>query len=115
MLNIPTPARVAGDWTQRTSLGGVEYQLRYAHNSRTDTWTLDISAIGDSGVDAVMTGKKIFIGNDLLRYCLHPRRPTGTLVALSADGSRTAPGKDDLGGRVKIFYLAAGERFPSNG
>lgn len=113
MLTIPLPTEDESTFTQRTQLEGVDYTLRYAHNSRTDSWTIDIAAIG--GIDQepipIVTGMKIFIGGDLLRYASHELSPPGTLIALSADGSRLAPTFADLGTRVRIYYMAEGETF----
>jgi hypothetical protein len=113
MLTIPLPTEDEATFTQRTRLEGVDYTLRYAHNSRTDSWTLDIAAIGGNDQEPVpiVTGMKIFIGNDLLRYASHELKPPGTLLALSSDGSRIAPTFADLGTRVRLYYLAEGETF----
>jgi hypothetical protein len=113
MITIPLPTEVAGSSTQRTRLDGVDYELRFAHNSRVDSWTLDLDALGGvAGNVPILAGVKLFIGNDLLRYA--PRQgltPRGLLFAISIDGSRLAPGKDDLGRRVRLYYLALGETF----
>jgi hypothetical protein len=112
MITIPLPTEVAGSFTQRTRLEGVEYSLRFAHNSRSDSWTLDVEAIGgnDQQNVPIITGIKIFIGNDLLRYASHPDlKPPGKLIALSSDGTRRAPGRDELGTRVRLYYLDEGE------
>jgi hypothetical protein len=112
MLTIPLPTEVAGSFTQRTRIEGVDYALRFTHNSRSDSWALDIAAIGGGDEENVpiVTGAKIFIGNDLLRYANHPTlTPPGTLIALSSDGLRRAPTRDELGTRVQLYYLEDGE------
>jgi hypothetical protein len=112
MITIPLPTEVAGSFTQRTRLDGVDYSLRFTHNTRSDSWTLDVAALGGSERDNVpiATGVKIFIGNDLLRYASHPDlTPPGNLLALSADGSRRAPTRDELGTRVRLYYVEDGE------
>jgi hypothetical protein len=112
MLIIPVPTEAAESFTQRTRIEGIDYSLRFSHNSRADRWSLDIAAIG--GVDQadvpIVTGAMIFIGNDLLRYASHELAPPGVLLALSADGSRRAPGLDALGTRVQLYYVEAGEK-----
>jgi hypothetical protein len=111
MLTIPLPTEVAGSNTQRTRIDGIDYTLRYAHNSRSDSWTLDISAIGGDQQDVpIITGRKIFIGDNLLSYASHELKPPGTLLALSLDGTRRAPGLNDLGTRVQLYYIEVGER-----
>lgn len=113
MLTIPLPTVEAASFTQRTQLEGVDYSLRYCHNSRTNSWTLDIAAIGGNDQEPVpiVTGVKLFIGNNLLRYASSELKPRGILLALSSDGSRKAPGKDELGSRVRLYYLEEGETF----
>ena len=110
---IPLPTELASSFTQRTRIDGVECSLRFAHNSRSDSWTIDITVIGGrSRADVpIVTGRKIFIGNDLLSYASHELRPPGRLFALSADGRRGAPKLNELGTRVRLYYLAAGETF----
>lgn len=114
MITIPLPTDEADSFTQRTRLDGVDYTFRYSHNSRSDSWTLDIAAIGgpDQEPIPIVTGAKIFIGNDLLRYADHELKPPGVLLALSSDGTRRAPTQDELGTRVRLYYLTPGETFP---
>src|SRR5687767_304749 len=110
MLTIPLPTEEVSSQTQRTRIEGLDYTLRFAHNARSDSWTLDIDAIGgDQENVPIITGRKIFIGADLLSYASHELRPLGTLIALSSDGSRRAPGLNDLGTRVRLYYVEAGE------
>jgi hypothetical protein len=112
MLTIPLPTEVAASFEQRTRIEGVDYALRFTHNSRTDSWTLDVSALGSTADEnePIVTGMKVFIGNDLLRYANHPTlTPPGKLLALSSDGLRRAPTRDELGTRVQLYYLEEGE------
>jgi len=112
MLTIPLPTEISASFTQRTSIGSIDYALRFSHNSRSDSWSLDIAAIGggDEEDEPIVTGVKIFIGNDLLRYANHPTlTPPGKLLALSTDGTRRAPTRDELGTRVQLYYLEPGE------
>lgn len=114
MLTIPLPTEVAGSFEQRTRIEGVDYSLRFTHNSRTDSWALDIAAIGSTVEEnePIVTGMKVFVGNDLLRYANHPTlKPPGRLLALSSDGLRRAPTRDELGTRVLLYYLEEGETF----
>jgi hypothetical protein len=111
MISIPLPTDNAESFTQRTQLDGVDYTLRFSHNSRTDSWTLDLSAIGgkDQQDVPIVTGKKLFIGDNLLRYASGELAPPGVLFLLSSDGSRQAPTLADLGTRVSLYYLPLGE------
>lgn len=114
MIVVPLPTEIAGSFTLRTRLGGTDYLLRFAHNVRSDSWTLDVTALGGTAEQLVpiVTGAKIFIGNDLLRHAIrHALTPPGRLLALSADGTRRAPTRDELGERVRLYYLDPGETF----
>ena len=113
MLTIPMPPEGEAEFTQRTRMEGVDYSIHYLHNSRTDSWTLDLSAIGGNDQEQVpiITGKKLFIGDNLLKYASHELRPRGVLIALSSDGTRLAPTFAELGPRVRIYYFDEGETF----
>lgn len=113
MLTIPLPTEDESSFTQRTRLEGVDYFIRYAHNSRSDSWTLDLSAIGGNNQEPVpiISGRKIFIGGNLLDGASHELTPPGVLLALSSDGSRLAPSFAELGPRVRLYYLDEGETF----
>ncbi len=113
MIVIPLPKTIEGDFSQRTRLEGVDYRLSFSHNSRTDSWSLGMAAIGGADQEPVpiVTGKKVFIGGDLLRYSQHPLRPPGKLFALALDGNRQAPKFAELGVRVRLYYLLEAETF----
>jgi hypothetical protein len=90
-------------------LGQRDYILRYRHNSRTDSWTLDIESVGEAGQTLpLMTGKKLHVGHDLLRNCNEAERPPGRLFVLSMDGIRVNPTGSTLG-KSKMVYLDPGE------
>lgn len=109
---LPTPRTTESVYPQRTQLDGAEYRLRFAHSSRTDSWTLDIDAVGANAASgtAIITGKKLRVGLDLLRYSRHPLRPPGRLFLLRFNGSREMPAGDTLH-RYRLVYLSLGEQF----
>ena len=86
-----------------------DYVLRYRHNSRTDSWSLDMESIGDAGaLVPVLTGKKLFVGHDLLRMCFEDTRPPGRLFLLNIDKTRDPPTSTNLE-RFRFVYLDPGE------
>ena len=109
MVIIPLPSTVSGVFEQRTRLGERDYIVRYRHNSRVDSWTIDLEALQDGGATLpVMTGKKLFIGHDLLRRCESTERPPGSLVIQRFDGTRDVPTGTSLKD-CKLIYLEPGE------
>lgn len=113
MLIIPLPPVAGGAFSQRTRLGEQDYILRYRHNSRVDSWTIDIDALQEGGETLpVMTGKKLFCGHDLLRRCTADERPPGALVIMRFDGTRNVPSATDIG-ECKLVYLDPGETIGS--
>jgi len=113
MLSIPLPLTAGGVFSQRTRLGEQDYILRYRHNSRTDTWSLDLDSIGAAGViSPTMTGKKLFPGHDLLGQCFEDTRPPGRIVLINYDQQDQIPGANNLG-RFRLVYLDEGETLGS--
>ncbi len=109
MLLVPLTPLTGGVFSQRTRLDERDYILRFRHNSRTDSWSLDIDVLGEAGATTpVMTGKKLHIGHDLLRQCFEADRPAGSLYLLHYDGTRDAPTGSTLG-RYQLVYLDPGE------
>lgn len=113
MIELPTPPADTPYWTCRTQLSGTDFELYYAYNSRAESWTLTISAIGDGAEEPspVLTGAKLFIGFDLLRRCKHPKRPLGRLYVYSVDQRFEHPKMNELGSRVNLLYVEPGESF----
>jgi hypothetical protein len=113
MLFVPLPPIAGGVFSQRTRLGERDYVFRYRHNSRTDSWSLDIETIGEAGAtEPIMTGKKLFPGHDLLRRCYADTRPPGRLFVLNYDPQDQVPGANNLG-RFRLVYLDEGETLGS--
>lgn len=113
MLFIPLPPVAGGVFSQRTRLGERDYILRYQHNSRTDTWSLDVETIGTAGATLpVMTGKKLFPGHDLLRQCFEDSKPPGRLCVIGYDPTAQIPSGTNLD-RFKLVYLEPGETIGS--
>lgn len=109
MLLIPLPDAKGGAFSQRSRLGERDYVITYRHNSRTDTWTLDLSSVGTAGeIIPVMTGKKLFCGHELLRQCTEDTRPPGTMFVVNLDRTLEPPSGNNLN-RYRLVYLEPGE------
>lgn len=114
MLFIPLPPVAGGAFSQRTRLGERDYILTYRHNSRMDSWSLDMESIGEAGETLpVLTGKKLFVGHNLLRQSFEDTRPDGRLFVLNIDNTRDAPTATNLA-RFRFVYLEPGETLGGN-
>lgn len=95
------------DQVQRVSLDGGVYQLRFRWNDRAACWFLDIA-----GVDglALATGIAVRVGSPFgLPHATRAGMPPGLLMAADRSQSGTDPALDDLGDRVRVYYLEAAD------
>lgn len=92
-------------YTERVTLNGAEFLLRFDYTAKEDRWYLSIFDV--AGV-AVRRGIKILPQWDMLRLCADERQPRGILFFADLRGSgRAAPAFADLGRRVALFYFPA--------
>ncbi len=124
ILVVPTTS-AHPDYTQRTSLDGREYVLRFIYNEREQRWYLDLF---DGDETPLALGLKLVANWNLLRRETDARLPPGELYAIDLSGTvdeqaavdldtvrilqiARDPGRDDLGadGRVALVYLDAEE------
>lgn len=89
-------------YTERVTLDGQEYLLRFDWNGREGRWYLDI---GDVSENWIVRGVKLIADWPLLRRCVDPRRPPGTLMAVDFSGAGEPPSLSDLGRSVKLIYF----------
>lgn len=106
ITRFPPPPVDQASFTQRTKLDDREYLFTFKWNSRADAWYFDLET--DTG-ESLLAGVKIVIGRDFLLRCLSVNKPPGRLVALPTDGSRDAPTRTQLGGRVRVLYFSVDE------
>ena len=103
---VPTQRAVA-HWEQTTTLDGRAYLLRFDWHQRWGRWTL--SMYTENG-DALIEGKALTVGPDLLKHVHHDERvPTGGLFVMDKNGSGNEPGFDDLykDGPFTLLYITA--------
>ncbi len=89
-------------YSQRTSLDGVEYDLRFDYIARLGRWSLSIYDIDDQ---PLATGMMLVAGKLLcVRRRYDPNVPQGALFLMSPDNS--SPGLDDLlpDGKCQLVY-----------
>ncbi len=90
-------------FTQRITLDGQEYILRFDWNGREGRWYLDI---GDVDENWIVTGLKIVANWPLTRRCVDIRKPPGDLYAVDFSSQRGEPPiLPELGRRVRLLYF----------
>lgn len=111
MIQLVTPPDGQPYASVRMVLTGSEFQLSWAYNTRTDSWTLSIyrAQPDDTDLTPVMVGALVCMGRDLLARCQHPQRPDGTIYVVSTDGVHDVDLDDLSGGRVRVLYFEPGE------
>lgn len=103
---LPTLTDGTPFYSFRAVLDDREYAFAFRWNNRTQTWVFDLATT--DGVE-LLTGRRVLLGNDLLRYCVAPQRPPGVLAAVARDDHLVAPGLTDLGARVQLLYFRKDE------
>lgn len=109
-LDIPTLAgSVAPDYTQRTSLDGRDFILRFLWNQREGRWHLYLH---DAGNVLLATVKLVCDVNLLLAAQWDARVPQGPLRVMSLNQDQSPPGLDDLaeGERCSLVYTTTIEQ-----
>lgn len=93
-------------FTQRVTLNGIGYVLRFDYSGREDRWYL--SLLKADGVTYLRRGIKIVANWNTFRLCRLDGRPAGALFFSDVrDVNAEAPSFRDLGRRVVMYYTAA--------
>jgi hypothetical protein len=103
---IPITAGV-NDQQITTTIDTVSYVLRVRWNTRDAAWCID--AWERDGTTAIAFGVKIVVGILLGQAIQHPLFMAG-MFAWDTSGSDLDPGLNDLGNRVLLVSLTAGDR-----
>jgi hypothetical protein len=91
-------------YTMRVPLDGTQYQLSFAWNHRTETWSFDLD---DASGNAIVHGLRVMTGVPLLaRYHYLTSCPPGELVCTSKTPDDSPPNLEDLadGARCQLVY-----------
>lgn len=91
---------------QDVELDGRVYTLRFAWNTRDESWVM--SVLHPDGTGLAM-GRKIVLGIPLLQGEIDSRLPPGLLMATDTTNQGLEPGRSDLGRRVVLAYYDAEE------
>ena len=91
----------------RVTLDGVEFVLRVRWNSRMQRWVLDLYDVAEA---PLATNLVLNVGSGLLAaFGRRADFPAGELLAFDTSGAGAEAGIDDLGGRVRLYYVEAAE------
>lgn len=105
-LEIPVDS-VDAHYDLQVTLDGVALIHEYRWNARSEAWYIDIlTADGE----VIVAGRKVVIDWPLMMYGFRDsddRLPRGELFAIDTSGAGLRPGRNDLGGRVKVYYSEA--------
>lgn len=93
-----------GDNTFVTELNGKRLRFRFRYNRRFDMWSMSIYDAEDS---AIIEGRMVVLGADLIGQYTDDRLPDGRIIAVNMDDND--PGHDagefDLGDRVRLLFV----------
>ena len=107
MTEIPCTPSGESDWTQRTSIGGVDFLLRFRWSQRRGGWSLTLS---DADGVPIASGVALVCGVRLLERVRDARRPTGELLVVDVRGTNDLdPGYGDLGDRFALVHVTDAE------
>jgi len=87
-------------------LDGVNYTLQFRWNLRENAWYMDV--LNEAG-DTVLIGGIAIVVSYPLASQFTGRSPPGIFAATDTTGENVDPGINDLGDRVKLFYVTAAE------
>lgn len=104
-FRIPTIfGRRIVDYTQSTIIDGREYLLRFFWNQRNGTWYMDLR---DQDESPIVTGLPLVLGASLVKYVTDSRLFNGALIAIDLTGLHAQPNIDELGDRVRLYFIEA--------
>ena len=108
MIALPTVTD-SPHYTFSIDLDAKTYVFNFRWNDRDAAWFFDVELLDGS---RLATARKIVLNVPLLAALGDPRLPPGALIALDlndAGGVATPPNIDELGARVRLYYLSAAE------
>ncbi len=106
MILVPVQQNISA-WSQRVSFDGVDYQLDFAWNGRSNAWFISLLDIAGN---PLVLSVKLVSNRPLFRRFHHiPGVPPGELV--SFDGSKTidCAGYSQLNNGCDVIYITAAE------
>src|ERR1700749_78717 len=89
-------------YTFQTVLSDTLFGFRFDYSQRDDHWYM--SLYDDSGV-AILEGLRVTLGAFYLYRVATLRRPAGVIMAFDTTNKNLDPGRNDLGGRVRLLFV----------
>lgn len=105
ILELPLDAQEK-NYTVSTVLEGSTYTFAVRWNGRAESWFFDLY---DVNGEIIVAGIRIVLGIILGRRCTDTRFPPGALKAEDLSNTGVEAGRDELGGRVRVYYYTADE------
>lgn len=91
------------DQSGSISLDQASYLYRLTWNTRSGYWALSLyTSLGL----ALIEGRPLVVGGDVLERCRVLGRPAGTLTLWRTDDTFDPVAHDDLGVRAKVWYVS---------
>ena len=100
------PLQTSAYYTITVDLDNETFNLVFRFNGRESAWYMDICQVDNS---VIAGGIKVVPNIDLSGRFRAVGSPKGSLMALGESEMADKPGRDDLGTRVKLYYLDEAE------
>lgn len=91
---------------QTVELDGQQYLFRFDWNTRTSSWTMDISQPDGT---ALISGTRLVGDWSPIQHRVSEDLPPGRLMLLDTTGDGDDPTRDSLGVNHKLFYFEESE------
>jgi hypothetical protein len=105
VLEIPTRSDI-DTYTFSVDLEGTAYGFAFHFNGRMQKWLMNILA--EDGTP-ILESLPAFVNTDIIGRFSDARLPPGHIIFIDKSGAALDPGLDDLGDRVRMFYIDSTE------
>lgn len=80
------------------------YGFKFEWNQRYERWSMSLY---DSNDQPLIQAVPVMSGPDVLEQYVYDGMPPGKLVFADTSGENIDPGRQDLGDRVRLFYITS--------
>lgn len=108
MIIIPTETD-SPSYTQVITIGDAAYNVGFNWNEREGFWYMDIA---DANNAPIVVGIKLVANWNLTQQYKDSRLPDGFILCVDQSGSGRDPGRNDLGSRCVVTFIATNELTP---
>lgn len=105
ILEIPVNSEFSS-YEFQTTLELTVYSFRFKWNARMERWSMSI--YNDVG-EPLVEGIPVFAGPLVMEQYVYDGLPPGIIVFVDSTGENIDPGRNDLGDRVRMFYITSDE------